>query len=80
MTFAVNDMLTLEAGYGYIHDEIDDNAWTGSESNIAQSYYLQAPITLAPGVTVTPEVGMIDERETGEDETFYFGAAWAIAF
>jgi len=80
VTFAVNDMLTLEAGYGYIHDAIDDNAWTGSESNIAQSYYLQAPITLAPGVTVTPEVGMIDERETGENETFYFGAAWEIAF
>lgn len=65
---------------GYNTFEIDDNAWTGSESNIAQSYYLQTPITLAPGVTVTPEVGMIDERETGEDETFYFGAAWAIAF
>lgn len=78
--FNVNDMLTLEAGYGYIHDEIDDNAWTGDESDIAQSYYLQAAITLAPGVTVTPEVGMIDEREAGQDETLYFGAAWAIAF
>ncbi|WP_020586288.1 porin [Desulfobacter curvatus] len=78
--FNVNDMLTLEAGYGYIHDEIDDNAWTGNESNIAQSYYLQAAITLAPGVTVTPEVGMIDEREAGQNETLYFGAAWAISF
>nr|WP_320189915.1 hypothetical protein [uncultured Desulfobacter sp.] len=80
VNFNVNDMLTLEAGYGYIHDEIDDNAWTGDESDIAQSYYLQAAITLAPGVTVTPEVGMIDEREAGQDETLYFGAAWAIAF
>ena len=80
VTFAVNDMLTLEAGYGYIHDEIDDNAWTGDESNIAQSYYLQAAITLAPGVTVIPEVGMIDERESGQEETLYYGAAWAIAF
>lgn len=78
--FSVNEMLTLEAGYGYIHDEIDDNAWTGDESDIAQSYYLQAAITLAPGVTVTPEVGIIDEREAGQNETIYVGAAWAIAF
>ena len=80
VTFDINDMLTLEAGYGYIRDKIDDNAWTGDESDIAQSYYLQAAITLAPGVTVTPEVGMIDEREAGQNETLYFGAAWAIAF
>jgi len=77
VTFAVNDMLALEAGYGYIHDEFDDGDYG---SSIAQSYYLQVPITLAPGVTVTPEVGMIDEREAGADETIYFGAAWAIAF
>ncbi len=78
MTFAVNDMLALEAGYGYIHDEIDDHGV--EDTNMAQSYYLQAAITLAPGVTVTPEVGMIDHRENDETETVYFGAAWAIAF
>lgn len=78
LTFAVNDMLTLEAGYGYIHDEYDyDNVDYEDE---AQSYYLQAAITLAPGVTITPEVGMIDQIESDQPETFYFGAAWAIAF
>ncbi|WP_320040955.1 porin [uncultured Desulfobacter sp.] len=76
VTFAVSEMLTLEAGYGYIHDEIDDV----DDTSIAQSYYLQAGITLAPGVTVTPEVGMIDNREDGCEETMYFGATWAIAF
>ena len=76
MTFAVSEMLTLEAGYGYIHDEFDDD----DSTSIAQSYYMQAAITMAPGVTVTPEVGMIDNRETGEEETIYFGATWAIAF
>nr|WP_319491345.1 hypothetical protein [uncultured Desulfobacter sp.] len=76
VNFAVSEMLTLEAGYGYIHDEMDD----ANTTSIAQTYYLQAAITLAPGVTVTPEVGMIDQRETGSDETIYFGAAWEIAF
>nr|WP_321399697.1 hypothetical protein [uncultured Desulfobacter sp.] len=77
VNFAVSEMLTLEAGYGYIHDELDNAA---STTSIAQTYYLQAAITLAPGVTVTPEVGMIDQRETGLNETIYFGAAWEIAF
>nr|WP_320193737.1 porin [uncultured Desulfobacter sp.] len=76
VTFAVSEMLTLEAGYGYIHDELDD----ANTTSIAQSYYMQAGITLAPGVVVTPEVGMIDNREAGEDETLYFGATWAISF
>jgi len=76
VAFSLNDMFALEAGYGYIYDEYDELDVT----SIAQSYYIQTPITLAPGVTVTPEVGMIDQRETGEDETLYFGAAWAIAF
>ncbi|NDY73266.1 hypothetical protein DO021_17020 [Desulfobacter hydrogenophilus] len=77
VTYAVNDMLALEAGYGYIHGEFDEGDLS---SSIAQSYYLQAAITLAPGVTVTPEVGMVDHREAGTTEDLYFGAAWAIAF
>lgn len=76
VTFAVSEMLTLEAGYGYIHDELDD----ANTTSIAQNYYLQAGITLAPGVTVTPEVGMIDYREVGEEEILYYGASWKIAF
>ena len=76
VTYAVSDMLTIETGYGYIHDEFDD----ANITDISQSYYLQAAITLAPGVTVTPEVGMIDQRETGQTEDIYFGAVWAISF
>ena len=53
---------------------------TVNNEDEAQAYYLQAAITLAPGVTITPEVGMIDQIESGQDETLYFGASWAIAF
>jgi len=78
VTYAVSDMLTLEAGYGYIHDEFDEK--DADFTDIAQSYYLQAAITLAPGVMVTPEVGMMDQREKGQTEDLYFGAVWAISF
>jgi opacity protein-like surface antigen len=76
VNFAVSEMLTLEAGYGYIHDELDDV----DDTSIAQTYYVQAATTLAPGVTVTPEIGMIDYREVGEEEILYYGASWKIAF
>lgn len=72
--FTVNEMFAVEAGYGYIKDEIDDVKDAG------RSYYLQAPITMAPGVTLTPEVGVIDDMETGQNERLYFGAGWEIAF
>ena len=72
--FTVNEMIALEAGYGYIKDEIDDTEDEG------QSYYIQAPITLAPGVTVTPEVGVVDGMDDGDNESMYFGAGWEIAF
>jgi len=63
--FKVNDMLKLEAGYGSAEgDNADEYA-----------YYLQAPITLANGVYVVPEIGSVDDGDTD-----YFGAKWQINF
>ncbi len=73
--YTVNDMFALEAGYGWIEEDFD-----GGGDDEAQSYYLQAPITLAPGVVVTPEVGIIDYDEDAQGETTYFGAKWQINF
>ncbi|WP_321493032.1 porin [uncultured Desulfobacter sp.] len=72
--FTITEMFAVEAGYGYIKEEIGDGEDEG------QSYYIQAPITVAPGVTITPEVGMIDDMDSGQNERLYFGAGWEIAF
>lgn len=77
----LNDMFGLEAGYGYVNSEFDAS---GSNENEAMAYYVQAPITLAPGVFVIPEVGFIDNCEddfgADEHEVTYFGAKWQINF
>ena len=73
----INDMFSVEAGYGYVELEASDDSDMDDE---AQSYYLQVPITLAPGVYIIPEVGVIDYKETGQEETTYYGAKWQINF
>lgn len=77
LTYAFNDMVSAQAGYGFMKTELDDDASTEDE---VQSYYLQVPITLAPGVTIVPEAGVIDYKEDGQTETTYFGAKWQIEF
>lgn len=79
--YTINDMIALEAGYGWIEEDIDT-----LDSSDAQTYYLQAPITMAPGVTVTPEIGVYDYNEptavagTETDQITYFGVKWQINF
>ncbi len=88
--FKVNEMLTLEAGYGSVKTEGDIDAATTFEDT-ASCYYLQGKITLADNVWVIPEFGKLDletaemtaggvtnEREDGD--TTYFGAKWQIDF
>ncbi len=74
--YTFNEMFGIEAGFGYMQGEYDN----ASNEDKVFAYYLQAPITLAPGVTITPEVGVIDYDETGQDEITYFGAKWQINF
>jgi hypothetical protein len=79
--FKVNDMLAFEAGYGYVSSEDDI---TTNQKDKGKSYYLQATITLAKNVTVTPEVGVFDgmKDDTGvkQGKTTYAGAKWQINF
>jgi hypothetical protein len=72
----INDMFAVEAGYGTATTELDN---TNTDNDIT-AYYVQATITMAPGVFVVPEIGVIDGDESGESETTYFGAKWQINF
>jgi hypothetical protein len=81
--YKVSDMITLEAGYGLISNEREAAGVTTEWETT--TIYIQAPITLAKGVTITPEFGTIDYGDvkpgTGDrgDKTYY-GAKWAIVF
>jgi hypothetical protein len=77
--FKANDMFAFEAGYGYV--EVEEMGGR-EEDNEVQTYYVQSTITLAPGVFITPEIGMYDGKESGAGnfETMYYGAKWQINF
>ena len=74
--YTFNEMFGLEAGCGYMQGEYDKDA----DEDKVIAYYLQAPITLAPGVSIVPEVGVVDYDEAGQDQLTYFGAKWQINF
>ena len=76
----VNDMLSLEVGYGYVDLDYGNATLYGNDSDEVQSYYLSIPVTLAEGVSIVPEVGVIDYNESGQDEVTYGGAKWQIEF
>ena len=77
--YTLNDMISFEAGYGHIVTEIDK---TGAKEDEASNYYAQALITLAPGVVIIPEVGVIDGEDDGVNaqKITYYGAEWKINF
>lgn len=74
--YRINDMVTIEAGYGYAQSELDD----ADSKDQVTSYYINTTITFAPGVFIVPEVGYVDGQETGELETLYYGLKWQINF
>ncbi len=80
--FAVNDCMGVEAGYGYVKFE-DDVEGSKSKDN-ACAVYLQAPITLAQGVSVVPEIGYYDYKansaKADQGHETYFGAKWQMNF
>jgi len=78
--YTINDMLKIEGGYGMISSDND----TYKEADAAQSFYVNLPITLAPGVSITPEFGVEDQMKDAGDKDegsdTYFGAKWMINF
>jgi hypothetical protein len=76
------DTLRFEWGIGYRADDADDV--TGVSKDELWATYLQAMITLAPGVNICPEVGYYDYMDgtNGDSQGYqwYVGAKWQIDF
>jgi hypothetical protein len=80
--FTVNDMIGLEAGYGYVTSSYDNAI--SNKDDIAMDYYFQVPLTLADGVFIVPEVGVWDydkdNADNKEGKITYLGAKFQINF
>jgi hypothetical protein len=58
-----NDMVAVEAGVGYMKNQVDAIGGGATQKGDATTYYVQAPITLAPGVYIVPEIDIFDLGE-----------------
>jgi len=78
-----SDTLRFEAGFGFRQDNAD-GAPGYSQKDEMWAAYLQAMITMAPGVYLCPEVGYYDYMDNvqGNDQgnQWYAGAKWQIDF
>jgi hypothetical protein len=83
--FKFTDQLTFEGGVGYLDNDSDHQ---DEDDTDTMAYYLQAVISLAPGVWIIPEVGGYNYGDdiaaggTGKDagDSIYAGAKWQIDF
>jgi hypothetical protein len=79
--YKISDMLSAEAGYSHLEAK---NDLPGATADDASMMYVMLPITVAPGVTISPELGKVDEGKSGanvdQGDYSYFGATWKIAF
>jgi hypothetical protein len=84
--FKLNDMLSFEAGWGHLEQDI--TVATINTDDDVDTYYLQAVITPIKGVYIIPEIGVADygDREITNavdvpqgDETYYV-IKWQINF
>lgn len=83
--YRLTEALRFEAGVGYRYD--DNSVWDKDSSIL--NVYIQAAYTVAPGFTITPEIGYIDLFKTVGSSTtksvdagyiWYAGAKWQMDF
>jgi hypothetical protein len=81
VSFKASDAVAIQGGAGYLSDKNDD---LGSETDTKMAYYVQLQYTVAPGFTITPEVGIVDMMKDMNDvdqgTLTYFGAKWQMNF
>ena len=79
--FKASDILSFQGGYGYVSHDADVS---GLDADVTSVFYVQAPITVASGFSLVPEVGMYNYHEdtAGADQgsMTYFGAKWQMSF
>jgi hypothetical protein len=80
-SFKVSDKAKLQAGVGY---STTDNDGAGTESDDQYVVFVQAPIKVAKGFKITPNITYADYKENaaGVDEksTLWIGAQWRMDF
>jgi hypothetical protein len=85
--FKVSDMVTLEAGYSKL--DYSGDMTGGDREDTAQSYYVQAKFTMAPGVYIVPEIAVMDKEDMNagggaldveQGKKTVFGIWWCINF
>jgi hypothetical protein len=86
LNYKASDTILLEAGYGYAEAETEQTAGVDFEDETI-SWYINAVITIAEGVTITPEIGVLDFKDsvlggvsTEQGDNTYWGAKWQIDF
>jgi hypothetical protein len=84
--FKASDMVSLEAGVGLVKNEVKNSTGTKIKDDTI-CYYVNAPITLAPGVQIVPEIGVfnygdyeVGGTKTKEGQRVYYGAKFQIDF
>ena len=83
--YKISDMITLEGSYGYVDGEVTVG---GVKTEAEKTFFcINAPITVAKNVTLTPEIGSVDYGDTtvGTTKTKngdmnYWGLRWKIDF
>lgn len=84
-TYKISDMLNVAGGFAYA---ADDNCHFDKVDNRMQ-FFVNAPITIAKGFSITPEFSYIDQLDDNDMKTFasskgpkeyLVGAKWQINF
>ncbi|MFZ7112318.1 MAG: porin [Desulfatiglandales bacterium] len=82
----VSDMLSVEAGYGQRKLKRERPGFDKDEDKNAM-FYINMPITVAKGFTITPEIEYYDEKDQkiagvskDQGNTTYYGVYWRIDF
>jgi len=83
--YKISDMITLEGSYGYVDGEVTVG---GVKTEAEKTFFcINAPITVAKNVTLTPEIGSVDYGDTTagtvktkNGDMNYWGLRWKIDF